>query len=84
MTLRGAGAATRLVSGTGGAERDHVFVYLRDGAALEDCRLSGSDFISKRSPNATSGGAIAHNKMGVMALGTLGRGFLIRNVGFEK
>ena len=38
MTLRGAGAATRLVSGTGGAERDHVFVYLRDGAALEDCR----------------------------------------------
>jgi parallel beta-helix repeat protein len=84
VTLRGAGPATRIVSGSGGAARDHVLLYIRDSAAVEDCRLSGSDFISKRSKNGTSGAAIAHNKIGVMALGLTGHDFLIRNVGFEK
>lgn len=81
VILRGAGAATRFVSGTGGRNGNHVFVYLKDGAAIEDCRLSGSNFIRQ------SGGPdfIAFNKVGITTQGAAtGVGIRVRNVGFEK
>jgi len=81
VTLRGYGAATRFVSGTGGRNANHVFVYLKDGAAIEDCRLSGSDYVRQ------SGGAnyICYNKIGVTTQGaSSGSGFRVSRVGFEK
>jgi hypothetical protein len=81
VILRGSGAATRFVSGAGGRNGNHVFVYLKDGAAIEDCRLSGSDFVRQ------SGGAayVGYNKIGVTTQGAaLGRNMRISRVGFEK
>ena len=81
VTLRGAGSATRFVSDVGGRDSAHALVYLKDYAAIEDCRLSGSNFIRQ------SGGAnfIAYNKLGITTQGAAtGRGMRVTRVGFEK
>ena len=81
VTLKGSGPATRFVSDVGGRDGNHALVYLKDYAAIEDCRLSGSDYIRQ------SGGAnfIAYNKLGVTTQGAaLGRGMRVSRVGFEK
>jgi len=81
VTLRGAGAATRFVSGTGGRNANHVFVYLKDGSVIEDCRLSGANFARQ------SGGAsgIGFNKIGITTQGaSVGQNFRVSRVGFEK
>ena len=42
VTFRGEGVFTVLLSRTGGQRGNHVLVYLKDGASIEDVRLSGS------------------------------------------
>lgn len=81
VLFKGAGAATRFVSGTGGKTGHHVFVYLKDGAAIEDMRLSGSDYVKQ------SGGAayIGYNKIAITTQGAaVGKNFRVSRVGFEK
>jgi hypothetical protein len=81
VTLKGAGSATRFVSDVGGRDSAYALVYLKDYAAIEDCRLSGSDYIRQ------SGGAdfIAYNKLGITTQGAaVGRGMRVSRVGFEK
>lgn len=81
VTLRGAGSATRFISGTGGKNGHHVFVYLKDGSAIEDCRLSGSGYARQ------SGGAnyAGYNKIGISTQGAAtGKNFRVSRVGFEK
>ena len=81
VTLKGSGAASRIVSGTGGSNGNHVFVYLKDGAAIEDLRLSGSNYARQ------SGGPnyIAFNKIGITTQGaSVGENFRVSRVGFEK
>ena len=85
VTVRGDGAGTLFVSETGGKHGNHVLVYLKDGAAIEDLRLSGSDYISRLSKDGTGGAAIAHNKIGVTTQGAVaGRDFRVSRVGFSK
>ncbi|RCW44219.1 glycosyl hydrolase family 28-related protein [Paenibacillus prosopidis] len=81
VVLRGSGYSTRFVSGTGGKSGNHIFVYLKDNAAIEDCRISGSDYVKQ------SGGAdfIGYNKIGIGTQGAaIGKGFMVTRVGFEK
>ncbi|MBD2865580.1 glycosyl hydrolase family 28-related protein [Paenibacillus oceani] len=81
VILHGAGSATKFISGTGGRHGNHILVYLKDNAAIEDCHLSGSDYVKP------SGGAdyIGYNKIGVGTQGAAaGKGFRVSRVGFEK
>lgn len=81
VTLKGSGAATRFISSVGGRNGNHAFVYLKDYAAIEDCKLSGSNYVRQ------SGGVdyICYNKLGITTQGAvLGRGMRVSRVGFEK
>lgn len=81
VKVRGVGAASVFVSESGGQSANHALVYLKDGAQISDCRISGSDY------HKQSGGAdyISYHKIGITTQGaTTANGCKVLRVGFQK
>jgi len=80
VTLYGDGAGTHFISGAGGKTANHELVYLKDGAGIRDCRLSGSGYLGR-----SGSGNNAWNKIAITTQGAAsGVGFRVKNVGLEK
>lgn len=81
VILRGSGPSTRFISETGGRDGHFFFIYLKDNSAVEDFRISMSDYIRQSGQS----NFIGFNKIGVGTQGAeAGKGFRVSRIGFEK